>query len=75
MITPIKPPIPASVLTRAPWLGRAETTDAKMISDIPFPMPFWLINSPIHIKRAVPAVSVNTTRATRGAVNFGSRSN
>ena len=33
-------------------------------------MPFWLINSPIHIKRAVPAVSVNTTRATRGAVNL-----
>ena len=55
--------------------GNDETTEAKMINDIPFPIPFWLMSSPIHIKRAVPAVSVRTTRATRGAVKLGRRSN
>ena len=56
------------------WFGREETTEAKMINDIPLPIPFWLINSPIHMSKAVPAVRVRTTSATRGAVNLGRRS-
>ena len=45
-----------------------------MISDMPLPMPFWVMSSPIHINNAVPAVSVRTTSATRGAVKLGNRS-
>ena len=33
------------------------TTEAKMIIDMPLPMPRWLISSPIHISSAVPATS------------------
>ena len=33
-----------------------------MIIDMPLPMPRWLISSPIHISRAVPATSVRMTR-------------
>ncbi len=34
-----------------------DTTDAKISIDMPLPMPRWLISSPIHINRAVPATS------------------
>ena len=39
--------------------------EAKMMSDIPLPIPRWVINSPSHITKAVPAVIVRTIRATR----------
>ncbi len=39
-----------------PW-GRPETIEAKIISEMPLPMPRWVISSPIHIRRIVPAVS------------------
>ena len=45
-----------------------------MMIDMPLPTPFWVISSPIHMSSAVPAVSVSTTRPTRGAVNVGNRS-
>ena len=38
-------------------LGRRRTIDAKIISEMPLPMPRWVISSPIHISRIVPAVS------------------
>ncbi len=45
-----------------------DTTLAKMSSDMPLPMPRWVIVSPIHINSAVPAVSTSTTSSTRGGV-------
>ena len=39
-----------------------DTTEAKMIIDMPLPMPRWLISSPIHISTAVPATRVGMTR-------------
>src|ERR1700686_3569829 len=33
---------------------------AKMISEIPLPMPYSVISSPNHISMMVPAVSTNT---------------
>ena len=42
--------------------GMPATTEAKMIIDMPLPMPRWLISSPIHISTAVPATSVGMIR-------------
>ena len=33
---------------------------AKMSSDMPLPMPRWVMSSPIHMISAVPAMSVMT---------------
>ena len=51
-------------------LGRPETIDAKIISEMPLPMPRWVISSPIHINSTVPAVSERTIRKTWGVSNF-----
>ncbi len=42
--------------------GNEATTEAKMIIDMPLPMPRWLISSAIHISTAVPAISVGMIR-------------
>ena len=42
--------------------GMPDTTEAKMIIDMPLPMPRWLISSPIHISSAVPATRVGMIR-------------
>ena len=47
--------------------GQAATTDAKMIIDMPLPMPRWLISSPIHMSIAVPATRVRMTRSRAAA--------
>jgi hypothetical protein len=39
--------------------------EQKIRSDMPFPIPLWVINSPIHITKAVPAVIVKMMRVTR----------
>ena len=36
--------------------GMRETIEAKIISEIPLPMPRWVISSPIHISSVQPAV-------------------
>ena len=38
---------------------------------MPLPMPRWLMSSPIHMSRAVPAVRVSTTTITRNGVKLG----
>ena len=38
--------------------GMRETIEAKIISEIPLPIPRWVISSPIHISIVQPAVSV-----------------
>jgi hypothetical protein len=35
---------------------------AKISSEMPLPTPRWVISSPSHITRVVPAVSVTTIR-------------
>ena len=65
---------PFCAFTCEPVDGSAETTDEKMISDMPLPMPRWVMASPIHIRSAVPAVSVVTMRLTRTRPKFGTRS-
>ncbi len=47
------------------------TTEAKMRSDMPLPMPRWVMSSPIHINSAVPVTRVSTISRTRGAVKSG----
>jgi hypothetical protein len=49
--------------------GRPDAIDAKIISEMPLPMPRWVISSPIHISRIVPAVSDTTMRKTCGVSN------
>ena len=39
-------------------IGAPTRIDAKMRIEIPFPMPRFVISSPIHMRRVVPAVSV-----------------
>ncbi len=68
---PMSSGVPFSALSRAPAPGNELTTEAKMSSDMPLPMPRWLISSPIHISRAWPAVRVSTTMITRNGVNTG----
>jgi hypothetical protein len=40
--------------------GPLQTIPAKMIRDIPFPIPFSVIVSPSHMMKDVPAVNVMT---------------
>ena len=37
---------------------------AKIISEIPLPIPRWVISSPNHISMIVPAVSARTITST-----------
>ena len=44
---------------------------AKIIRDIPLPIPLWVICSPSHIKKIVPAtivVTVDTLKKTPGFI-------
>ena len=52
-------------------LGRPATIEAKIISEMPLPMPRWVISSPIHISSTVPAVSEMTIRKTCGGSKSG----
>src|SRR5690242_10907793 len=45
-------------------LGRRATIEAKIISEMPLPIPRWVISSPIHITSTEPAVKQSTTRIT-----------
>ena len=63
------PVLPNSkVVTRA--LGISATIPEKIISDIPFPIPFWVICSPSHIKNTVPATMVITVVNLKIAPGF-----
>ena len=66
--------MPFSAFSVAPWAGKPLTTEAKMRSDMPLPMPRWVMSSPSHISSDVPAVSVSTTTITRKGVKPGSTS-
>ena len=61
MIT--KKPIPSTLSrSRNPCAsspGNPATIPANMISEIPFPIPFSVINSPSHTRNMVPATSEN----------------
>ncbi len=46
-------------------VGASAMIEAKMMIEMPFPTPRFVISSPIHISRAVPAVSVTTMITTR----------
>ena len=48
-------------------LGMRETIEAKISSEMPLPMPRWVISSPIHISSTQPAVRQTTIRKTCGA--------
>ena len=52
-------------------LGRPDTTEQKMMSDMPLPMPRLVMSSPIHINSAEPAVKVVTIRMTRCGAEVG----
>ena len=45
--------------------GSVDRIDAKISSEMPLPMPRFVISSPIHISSVVPAVSVSTIRTRR----------
>ena len=55
-----------SGLVHQAWtpLGRPATIEAKIISEMPLPMPRWVISSPSHMTTTQPAVSVRTIRKT-----------
>ena len=44
---------------------------AKISSEMPLPIPRWVISSPIHISSTLPAVSEITIRNTLASVKFG----
>ena len=48
--------------------GSRDTMLAKIMSEMPLPMPRWVISSPSHMTRAVPTVRVRTTRKKRSGV-------
>ena len=53
------PVLPSSnVVTKA--RGISATIPANIIKEIPFPIPLWVICSPNHIKKIVPATIVVT---------------
>ena len=50
--------------------GSRDAIEAKIISEMPLPMPRWVISSPSHISSTQPAVSVMTITKTRPKVKF-----
>ena len=68
------------MITRNTWSGLVHqectpfgiraTMLAKISSEIPLPIPRWVISSPIHISSTVPAVSEITIRNTFASVKF-----
>ena len=56
------------------WAGIWLTMLTKMISDMPLPTPRWVMSSPSHMMKAVPAVRVSTISSTRPALYSGMRS-
>jgi len=53
-------------------LGAYARIEAKISSEIPLPMPRFVICSPIHIKSVQPAVRVRMMITSRPAFTFGS---
>ena len=51
--------------------GSRLTIDAKIMSEIPLPIPRWVMSSPIHMSSTVPAVSESTIRNTWGTSKCG----
>ena len=51
-------------------LGSPATMLAKIISEMPLPIPRWVISSPSHMSRTQPAVSVVTITNTRPKVKL-----
>ena len=49
-------------------LGILATIPPKISKEIPFPIPLSLINSPSHIRNAVPAVSTKITTIIENAL-------
>ena len=47
-------------------VGKPATMPAKMISEMPFPIPRSVICSPSHMTKAVPVVRVRTASITNG---------
>ena len=68
--TPIMAAVLFSCWTVTKLPGSWLTTEAKISSDMPLPMPRWVMTSPIHMSRAKPVVRVSTTRAKRPSVKF-----
>ena len=67
------PVLPSSkVVTKA--LGISATIPAKIIKEIPLPIPRWVICSPNHIKNIVPATIVVTVVILKKAPGFITRS-
>ena len=52
-------------------MGMRDTIEAKISSEMPLPIPRWVMSSPIHISSTVPAVSEITIRNTLNSVKFG----
>ncbi len=60
--------------TAVPPAGMPAVTLAKMMMDMPLPMPRWVMSSPSHITKAVPAVSVRQMNPPFHKVKLGIRS-
>ena len=58
------------------WMpaGSPEAIEAKIIREMPLPMPRWVISSPSHMSSTQPAVSVITITKTRPKVKFSTTS-
>ena len=56
---------PPSCRTVLSPLGMPATTLAKIRMDMPLPMPRWVMSSPSHMTKAVPAVRVSTMKPAR----------
>ena len=56
--------LPPSARIAAPPAGMPDTTLAKIRIDMPWPMPRWVMSSPSHMTKAVPAVIVSTMSST-----------
>ena len=69
IIVEIAPVLPNSkVVTKA--LGISATIPENIINDIPFPIPLWVICSPNHIKKIVPATIVVTVEILKNKPVF-----
>ena len=79
MPTPISDEQPAEALLGLDLAtarrAACDTTEAKISSDMPLPMPRWVISSPIHISKRGAGGEREHDQAIRGTVKFWSPPN
>ena len=66
----VRTTLPVVVTDEMSEVGRPDMMFAKMMSDMPLPIPRWVMTSPSHIMMIAPTSNVNTTMTFSSATGM-----